>query len=347
MKKYLLAQSIVALLAAATHVQAAESGVYLSPTLDYYRFDPKQGNDVDDGAMYGLNYGYQINKYLSVDGRIAADLKNDSLSAKEANWGATLYLMPDAGISPYLSAALGRTRIEPEGTNRGTEKQYSFGAGAIAALDNNSSVSLGLVANREPKSDNSDYGARLAYRYTFAAAEAAPEPVVAAPEPTPEPAPAPVDSDGDGVYDDKDQCPNTPRGAKVDDVGCTIQLKENVSLKLNVNFDYDKSDVKPAYRSEIGKLAEFLTSYPDTNVVVEGHTDSRGTDSYNQKLSERRAKAVADYLAQEFGIASHRVSYKGYGEVKPIASNKTEAGRAENRRVVGVVSAIVVRDATK
>lgn len=347
MKKYLLAQSIVALLAAATSVHAADrSGLYLAPAVDYFRYDPKHGNQVDDGFLYGLNYGYQINKYISLDGRIAADLKNDSLSAKEANWGATLYLMPDAGVTPYLSAALGRTRIEPEGTNRGTEKQYSFGAGVSAALDNNQSVSLGLVSNREANSDNSDYGARLAYRYLFAAAEA--EPVVV-PEPTPEPAPAPepVDSDGDGVYDDKDQCPNTPRGAKVDEVGCTIQLKETVSLKLNVNFDYDKAEVKPAYRSEIAKLAEFLTSYPDTNVVVEGHTDSRGTDAYNQKLSERRAKSVADYLTSQFGIATSRVSYKGYGEIKPIASNLNEAGRAENRRVVGVVSAVVVRDATK
>lgn len=84
----------------------------------------------------------------------------------------------------------------------------------------------------------------------------------------------------------------------------------------------------------MGKVADFLKEYPEATAVIEGHTDNIGTAKYNQGLSERRAKAVMKNLVDEFGIAAKRLSYKGYGETKPIADNATKEGRQRNRRVV-------------
>lgn len=161
--------------------------------------------------------------------------------------------------------------------------------------------------------------------------KAAPE-VVPAPAPTPVPAPVAVDkdSDGDGVIDRLDQCPNTPKGAKVDSVGC-ITL-----INLNVNFDTDKSDIKDIYSTRIHEFAKVMNVDKRLKADIEGHTDSVGSTAYNQKLSERRASSVVKALVG-LGVEKDRIKAVGYGKSKPIASNETAEGRAENRRVQAVM----------
>ena len=110
-------------------------------------------------------------------------------------------------------------------------------------------------------------------------------------------------------------------------------------LTIHVNFDFDKSIIRKADEAELKKAIDFVRKYPGAKVELEGHTDSKGTDQYNQKLSERRAEAVMQYLIKEGAVDKARISAKGYGESKPIAANKTPEGkdnpkgRAENRRV--------------
>jgi OOP family OmpA-OmpF porin len=153
----------------------------------------------------------------------------------------------------------------------------------------------------------------------------------------------PRDSDGDGVYDHLDQCPNTPRGIKVDSVGCPVPIKEKVSITLHIEFDFDKDTVRPVYHSHIMKVANFLKAYPETNAVLEGHTDIRGTEAYNLDLSKRRAESVKSYLVDKFGISSSRISTKGFGYSQPVATNKTDEGRQQNRRVVANIVTMVVK----
>ncbi len=159
-------------------------------------------------------------------------------------------------------------------------------------------------------------------------------PVVAEPAPVAAPvvAPAPVDkdSDGDGVIDRLDQCPNTPKGAKVDSVGC-ITL-----INLNVNFDTDKSDIKDIYSTRIHEFANVMNVDKRLKADIEGHTDSVGSVAYNQKLSERRAASVVKAL-NGLGVEKNRIKAVGYGKSKPVASNETAEGRAENRRVQAVM----------
>jgi len=97
-------------------------------------------------------------------------------------------------------------------------------------------------------------------------------------------------------------------------------------------FDFNKATLKPAGKKMVDGAGTVMKDKPSMKVSVEGHTDSIGSDAYNQKLSERRAQAVRDYMVSQ-GIDAARISVKGWGKTKPIASNKTEAGRAENRRV--------------
>jgi len=136
--------------------------------------------------------------------------------------------------------------------------------------------------------------------------------------------PAPVDSDGDGVYDDRDQCPNTPKDAKVDERGCWVLG--------DVFFDFDKYNIKPEFDYELDAVAKVLRMNPSLKIRIEGNTDNVGTEKYNMKLSERRANTIRVYL-EKLGIDEDRLSAIGYGFSKPIATNATDAGRALNRRV--------------
>ena len=105
-----------------------------------------------------------------------------------------------------------------------------------------------------------------------------------------------------------------------------------VTFDSGLLFDFDSSVVKGAARSNLTDLANSLREYPDTEVLIVGHTDSQGSDSYNQGLSERRAAAAKNFLVTQ-GVPANRIRTEGLGESEPVASNDTDAGRAQNRRV--------------
>ncbi|MBX2857134.1 MAG: OmpA family protein [Cellvibrionaceae bacterium] len=148
----------------------------------------------------------------------------------------------------------------------------------------------------------------------------------------------PMDSDNDGIYDYQDECANTPANIKVDDKGCPLKLEKTIEIELKVNFDSNSDIVKPQYYPEIQQVAEFLSQYAGTAVVIEGHTDTMGAASYNKSLSQKRADAVANVLTSRFNVESSRVTAVGYGEEQPIADESTRQGLIANRRVVAKVS---------
>ena len=174
------------------------------------------------------------------------------------------------------------------------------------------------------------------------------------------------DQDGDGVLDPSDQCPNTPRGVRVDARGCPVPTQITQAPKKimdsdgdgvldnmdicpgtpggaqvdtsgcwtlhNVRFETSKWDIKPRFYPILDDVVEVLQKNPSLTVQVLGHTDSRGTARYNQGLSENRAKAVTEYLINK-GIPKQRLIPLGLGLTNPLASNKSPEGRAKNRRV--------------
>ncbi|MFN8134842.1 MAG: OmpA family protein [Bacteroidales bacterium] len=111
-----------------------------------------------------------------------------------------------------------------------------------------------------------------------------------------------------------------------------------INFTSKVLFGFDKYSLTDKSKSTIQDLAKVLNKYPDTDLLIQGHTDSQGSDEYNQTLSENRAGSVADYLKTQ-GVSNTRIKTIGYGKTQPIATNETDAGRAENRRVTFVITA--------
>lgn len=139
--------------------------------------------------------------------------------------------------------------------------------------------------------------------------------------------PCALDSDGDGVNDCDDKCPGTLPGALVDEKGCALKHT------MQIEFDFDKADIRPEYHDKIAEAAAFIKRYPKTRILVAGHTDSTGDADYNKELSKQRATALEAYLVEKFGINDDQLFPRGYGESQPVATNDTPEGRQQNRRV--------------
>ncbi len=144
----------------------------------------------------------------------------------------------------------------------------------------------------------------------------------------------PKDADGDGVMDDKDRCLHTPTGVKVDAEGCQVlfEPKKKTLILEGVNFETGKSELTPESKTILDGVGESLVANEEIKVQVSGHTDNTGSVALNTRLSKARAEAVRAYLIEK-GVAADRLTAAGRGSSNPIASNKTAAGRAQNRRV--------------
>jgi outer membrane protein OmpA-like peptidoglycan-associated protein len=156
------------------------------------------------------------------------------------------------------------------------------------------------------------------------------------------------DEDDDGVFDRRDRCPDTPANTPVEHHGCPLpqyptstppaepDVPTSEVVTLNdagkVLFDFDKSDLTAAARSQLDELTGKLSHANVASIRVVGHTDSVGTEAYNQGLSERRAGSVVEYLLTQ-GVAPAKLTSEGEGESQPVADNETDEGRAQNRRV--------------
>lgn len=152
----------------------------------------------------------------------------------------------------------------------------------------------------------------------------------------------PSDADADGICDGVDRCSDTPADVRVDAKGCPIVLTEKETELLdtgmirlqNVNFDSGKSTIQPQSHVLLDEVGEILARWPELRIEIGGHTDSRGSEEFNQTLSEERARAVLDYLLGRFAMLKpQQLSSAGYGEGSPIAPNDSELNLAKNRRV--------------
>ena len=313
--------------------------------------------DTRNAPFLGLGVG----KFISPEWSLDAEL-NYQKPVKEANqdlnwsqYGISLdarrhFLQEGRGWNPYLLVGLGYQRAEEEydafpSPNSPGERE-----------DGNLAAKVGVGAQGDV--GRVKVRTELAYRADFDDASVAnptedrfgdllasvgvviplgPEPAApVAPAPPPAaPSCADMDSDGDGVNDCDDKCPGSQAGQTIGPDGCPVPV--SIDLK-GVNFDFDKSTLRPDAVSILNEAIEILKRYPELKVEVAGHTDSKGTDAYNQALSERRATAVYEYMTSNGIDASRLVGPNGYGESRPIAPNTNEDGsdnpdgRARNRR---------------
>ena len=243
----------------------------------------------------------------------------------------------DRNWRPYLAAGLGRQKHRSV-LDEGRATSLSLGVGIQGKLAKHASLRAQALYRQDddgtslaPRSGFDDWFFSVGFSFDFGGVEPPPPPP-AEPPPPPPPPPNP-DLDGDGVLNEHDKCPNTRPGAVVDLDGCEVEAVIELD---GVYFDFDKATLKPEAMVVLNEAAALLNKNERVVVEVAGHTDSMGSEAYNQGLSERRAQSVQDYLVSK-GVKAQRLTAKGYGESMPVASNDTDAGRAENRRVELIV----------
>ena len=259
---------------------------------------------------------------------------------KLSNWGLMgRYFIGQSKVRPYLAFG-GGSQKHRSVLDEGSELTLSVGAGLQGQLSKHMSIRAQALyrwdrdnhSQRSP-SHYEDLILSVGLNFDFGGKKAEPPPPPPPPPAAPPPPPPNPDLDGDGVLNERDKCPNTRKGAVVDLDGCEV---EAVIELEGINFDFDKATLKPEAMAILNEAAALLDNHDRVVVEIAGHTDSVGSESYNQGLSERRANAVKDYLTSK-GVKASRLSAKGYGESRPIASNDTKEGRAENRRVEMII----------
>jgi len=327
-------------------VYAAEPGFYLGASGGQSFIDDETDNIQwdDDETGWKAYLGYQFLPWLGVEagyvdfGQYSGD--NVQVGGGNLNTDAELdlsawqgFLVGSLPIGPVdLFAKVGAADLQAEidnarfGTEQDNDTQLAYGVGAAY---NFGKGHWGLRVEAEGYDDDEVdnfyfVSAGITYRFFSDAVEpVAAAPVAAAPAKC-------ADGDGDGVCDDVDQCPNTPPGTRVGPIGC------DCDFTLQLQFAFDSAKLTAADMAQLDKLVPVLNNAKAGFIggVIEGHTDSIGSEAYNMGLSKRRAESVASYLASQGVNMGNRFATEAFGEAKPIASNDTEAGRAENRRVV-------------
>jgi OOP family OmpA-OmpF porin len=359
MKKFLVLSllALIASLAVTPPISAGEraGAISVSPYIGGYTYDGDQ--QLETRPVYGLRLGYDITDNIGVEG--VFNYVDTASTQGYGNRNAISYRLdllynfqPKEKLVPYLAIGGGGTNIDKTTFVKST---FSGTANLGGGLKYFLTDSIALRADvRQLFIFNGNKGGEFIYlpiqgadnrpvpyytekdsgglmfnweysvglSFLFGPPEKPAPPVCPPPEPAPEPKPVP---------------PPPPPAPQ----------PEKVCMTLKIEFDFDKYDVKPKYHDVIGKVAEFLKKYPETTAVIEGHTDNRGSYKYNIKLSERRADSVRNYLVEKFGINAERLTPKGYGYTKPIASNKTAEGRQKNRRVDAIIDCIINADKTQ
>ena len=142
-----------------------------------------------------------------------------------------------------------------------------------------------------------------------------------------------IEARGRGIVATVQQLEQAKRDLGAEETALVVR----VELPADVLFDFDKADIRADAATALAQLATIIAAYPSGRVELFGHTDSKGDDAYNQRLSERRAQAVASWLASKHGVDAARMTTRGLGESKPVADNTTDEGRQKNRRVEAIV----------
>lgn len=146
------------------------------------------------------------------------------------------------------------------------------------------------------------------------------------------------DDDADGVITYREQCLNSVLGSQVDNSGCGGDTVNTVRQELRVNFDNNSAVISARYFSDIKELADFMSRYPDLDVIIEGHSSKQGSAALNMDLSQRRAQAVMDLLVNRFGVSTSRVSSIGYGFERLLDEGNSKSAHKRNRRIVAELS---------
>lgn len=295
--------------------------VAITPYAGGYTFEGDQ--NIETGPTFGLRAGYNFTGNWGLEGVLGftptEQKRNDSdVDATTYRLEGLYHFMPENNLVPFLALGGGGITIDSDaaGVRDRTDGIVTAGGG-LKYFINDAFALRGdgrYIVDLSHTLSNWEYTVGLSFMFGGQQAAA---PVVPAAVPS-EAAPA------------TELPPSIMAAEPRPDI-----MKYCVDLKIE--FDIDKADIRPQYRDEVKRVADFMKQYPTTTAVIEGHTDDVGGDDYNMKLSQRRAEAVVNSLVDDFGIDRSRLSAKGYGKTLPLATNVTEDGKQQNRRILAVI----------
>lgn len=310
----------------------------------------------DSGASYSLFLGYKFSQYFSVEaGYIDLGERSVEFSGQttdlDAYFDLAEHVYPETGdgwsvsvLGTYplserfsVTGKLGylgweldavTSSISDETTQVGSDSHSGSGVwlGAELGYQINQDMQA-YVSYQHMPLDADDVGViALGIRYWFGSeSKADPQALPLATVP----AVAQLDSDNDGVVDGQDECVNTPITHAVDSVGCTLFAPRMAEIRLTILYANDSDEIAASYTDKIQKLADFINEYDVKEVTVFGHTSAAGSETYNQKLSERRAASVAEILSTDFNISKEIIKAVGKGESELVSDNPSENRRIE------------------
>lgn len=360
MKKVNVLKAAIASLGVMSMVATA-SDFEIGLGLPYYAFDTE--TNLTDKFGVNINAGYRFDKPFGVElsySQIATSIDGADADLADIRLDGLWYLADEGSVLPYAALGVGILESDIEGFETDDEESVNFGMGVKTHLGKRIRARIDGRWLHGLDSHTNHAVFTVGLGYVFGASSSTPKVVV----------PTFVDSDKDGVENALDQCANTPAGVnvdakgcaldtdrdgvadhkdncadtdrklKVDAVGCPVELTEEVSIDLSVKFASGSDVVDAAYFNEIRGVARFMEQYQNSEVVIEGHTDTSGSASFNKKLSQKRANAVAALIVEQYGIPASRVKAIGYGEEQPLVAENSKADQATNRRVVAKVNAV-------
>ena len=290
----------------------------------------------NDAPFVTLGLGKFVSPNWSIDGELNYQNPNfdDNQDLNWSQYGISFdlrrhFIQEGRGWNPYLLFGVGYQETEeeydafPSPNSPGERKDGEFAAKVGVGLQTTFEKRVAVRAEVAYRADFDDQSVAAPSEDWFGDVLASVGVVIPlGPPPAPPVAPAPVapscadlDDDGDGVNNCDDKCPDSQPGQTIGPDGCPVPV--SIDLK-GVNFDFDKSNLRPDAVAILGEATEILKRYPDLRVEVAGHTDLCGPEDYNQKLSERRATAVYNYLTQNGVDAARLTGPIGYGESRPL-----------------------------
>ncbi|WP_419832884.1 OmpA family protein [Endozoicomonas atrinae] len=321
--------------------EAIDKGIILSIGASYNALDSYR--ELDNSFAQEIGAGYRFNDRFSIAGvysQYTTDHKNSGdVDLKSYRLDAFYdFTLLNNELTPYLVTGIDELQEKPDAGEKRNDTRMNLGVGVRKILTPNLSLQGDVRAVRSLDYNQTESMFTVALSWTFGqASQPEPQPAEVTPmtrEPlaAKEPA-AVVDSDQDGVMDNVDLCPGTIPGAVIDQTGCAPMEEIN----LLVTFDFDSDSISSGAMAMISKMGDFMSRHPDVKIRIEGHTDSRGREEYNQILSTKRADSVRQLLIEKYQIDGHRIESIGFGEIDPVASNITSEGRQQNRRVIAEV----------
>jgi OOP family OmpA-OmpF porin len=351
MKKILITSILSTAISFAANNPSKDYSYEITPFASGILTDSKTGLDDDNYFNGGISIGKNLDNSF-IDQIEIAYLRSDNLKYKNLSGSTHVNRMFLNGVkifplneklSAYALAGLGYQDVTHEAFDNEDSAILNYGVGLrydipyyglslkgdvrhLIAVKNNENDFMYTIGLAMP----------LGKKYSDDIAPIVPivqeeKEIETLPQTVEKPIVLPQDDDNDGVINRLDKCPNTSKGVIVNADGCVD------TINLNINFDNNSTEIKRIYNDKVESFAKILQKNKNLTAVIEAHTDAKGSDSYNQTLSDRRAIAVVNAL-RTYNIDSTRLKAVGYGETQPIATNDTPEGKAKNRRVTALIN---------